>query len=306
MRLTFSLCRFLAKLRVEWKRWSGHDLEVTVRPLVRSDFGFALDLASREHWDYDLIDLERLFRLFPEGCLVAEYGGVRAGWVLVSTYESLAWIGSLVVQDRLRGKGIGAALLDHALGYVRRLGVKTVGLYSYSESVGFYQRMGFKRDHDFERVEGEGGKRSPRGSMQQPRYIDEVVELDRKYFCGNRKLLLEALREEFPDLLITRGEKNTLGYIAGKSFSDGTAEIGPWVCDLTGIEAAEELFASELGQLFSRRVSLTIPSQNPEVHRIIRKFGFRIKQTVARMFAGDPADLPRIDGIYAAGGLDVG
>jgi len=281
-------------------------LSVNIRPMVESDFDFAVGLANREHWDYDLVDLQRLLRLFPNGCLMAEHGGARAGWVVVSTYGSLAWIGSLVVQDSLRGRGIGAALLNHAVRYAYELGVRTVGLYSYGESVGFYQRMGFKRDCDFEHVEGIGREFSLGTSMRQPRDLGEVAEFDGRYFCGNRKALLEALHEEFPDLLIFQKEPDVLGYIAGKDFTDGTAEIGPWVCDVTRIEAAEQLFASEFSQLPSRRISLTIPSQNIEAHRIVRKYGFHVKERVARMFVGSAGDLPRVDGIYAAAGLDVG
>jgi len=279
-------------------------LNVNIRPMMKSDFGFALDLADQEHWGYDLVDLKRLFRLFPEGCLIAEYGGARAGWVVVSTYGRLAWIGSLVVRDNLRGRGIGTALLDHAVRYSRGLGVKTVGLYSYSQSVGFYTRKGFKRDSDFEHVEGRVEKISP-SSVQQPSDLDEVLEFDAKYFRGNRNLLLEALYKEFPDLFISWKQARVFGYIAGKNF-DGTAEIGPWVCDVTCVETAEQLFASELNRLPSRTISLTIPSGNLEAHRIVRKYGFHIKQTVTRMFDGSAGDLPRIEGIYAAAGLDVG
>lgn len=281
-------------------------MNVNIRPMMKSDFGFALDLSGQEYWGYDLVDLERLFQLFPEGCLIAEYEGARAGWVVVSTYGRLAWIGSLVVRGNLRGRGIGAALLDHAVRYSRGVGVKTVGLYSYSESVGFYMRRGFKRDCDFEHVEGRVEKISPRGSVQQPSDLDEAIEFDAKCFRGNRRLLLEALHKEFPDLFISRKQARVFGYIAGKNFSDDTAEIGPWVCDITCIEAAEQLFASELDQLPSRTISLTIPSGNLEAHRIVKKYGFHVKQRVTRMFDGNAEDLPRIDAIYAAAGLDVG
>jgi len=279
---------------------------VNVRPIVESDFDFALDLADQEHWEYDLVDLDRLIRLFPGGCLIAEHDGARAGWVLVSSYGSLAWIGSLVVKANLRGRGVGAALLNHAVRYACEQGVRTVGLYSYSQSTGFYERMGFRHDCDFEHVEGAGRKSCSKDILQHPMSIDEVAEFDERYFRGNRRPLLEALHREFPDLVIFRKETGVLGYIAGKSFTDGTAEIGPWVCGLKHIEVAEELFASELNQLASKRVSLTIPSQNVEVHRIVREYGFRVKQRVARMFLGSVADLPLVDGVYAAAGLDVG
>jgi len=278
-----------------------------IRIMVESDLDFALGLADREGWDYDLADLRRLRRIFPEGCFLAEYGGVKAGWVVVSTYGNLAWIGSLVVRDNLRGKGIGAALVDHAVRYARELGVKTVGLYSYRDSVGFYEKMGFKRDSVFNHVEGVGREALAPTAMQRPRDVGDVVVFDRRYFQGNRKLLLETLLQEFPSLLLEfQDETGVTGYIAAKNFADGTAEIGPWVCGATRTRVAAQLFASELSQLRSRRISLTIPSQNVEAHRITRKCGFRTKQSVTRMFLDNAEDLPRVDEIYAAAGLDVG
>jgi len=277
-----------------------------VRPMAESDFDFALDLANQEHWEYDLVDLERLFRLFPGGSLVAEHFGAKAGWVLVSSYGSLAWIGSLVVQADLRGKGVGAALLNRAVGYARERGARTVGLYSYSQSVGFYEKMGFTRDCDFEHIEGVRREHLPKASVQRPKDLDEVAKFDSRYFRGNRRRLLEALHREFLDLFISQREADVLGYIAGKSFTNEAAEIGPWVCDVKHVEVAEQLFASELNQLPSKRVSLTIPSQNTEVHRIVREYGFRVKQKVVRMFLGSVTDLPLVDGVYAAAGLDVG
>ena len=280
-------------------------MSAKIRIMVESDLDFALGLADREGWDYDLADLRKLRRIFPAGCFLAEYGGVKAGWVVVSTYGNLAWIGSLVVRDDLRGKRIGAALVDHAVRYARGLGVKTVGLYSYQNSVGFYERMGFTRDCDFDRIEGVGREIS-KIVTQRPSDLVELMEFDRRYFRADRRPLVEALHEDFPDLFSCEKETDVVGYIAAKSFADGTAEIGPWVCDHRRVKVAEKLFTSELGQLLSRTISLTIPSQNLEAQRIASRYGFRLKQRVARMCVGSVEDLPVVGGIYAAAGLDVG
>ena len=281
-------------------------MSVGVRVMVESDLDFTLGLANREGWDYDLADLRRLRRIFPAGCFLAEYGGAKAGWVAVSTYGNLAWIGSLVVQDDLRGKGIGAALVDHAVRYTRELGVKTVGLYSYRNSVGFYERMGFKHDCDFDRIQGMGRKISSKIITRCPSDLGELMEFDRRYFRADRRLLVEALHEDFPDLFGCEKETDVVGYIAAKSFADGTAEIGPWVCDHRRVDVAEKLFTSELSQLPSRTITLTIPSENMETQRLASRYGFRIKQRVARMSIGSVEDLPVVGAIYAAAGLDVG
>ena len=281
-------------------------MKLTIRPMARTDFDFALDLANREHWDYDHADLERLIRLFPDGCLIAEHQGVRAGWVIVSLYGPLAWIGSLVVKSDLRGEGIGRALLTHGVRYAHEHGVRTVGVYSYRQSEGFYGKMGFRHDCEFEHLEGSGVKASSRHEPKHPASIEELAEFDGRCFRGDRRLLLEDLHREFPNLMATHKAPDIQGYIAGKSFAGEAAEIGPWVCEPERVEVAEQLFTFELSQLTSKRISLTIPSQNSEAKRIVRKYGFHVKQRIVRMYLGDAGDLPQISGIYAAAGLDVG
>jgi len=281
-------------------------LGVKIRPLVESDLEFAVELANQEYWNYDLEDVRRLRFLFPSGCFVAEYEGARAGWVVACTYGNLVWVSSLVVRDNLRGKGIGAALIDQLERYSHSQGIRTIGLYSYRESVGFYERMGFKQDSEFQHLEGSGQDTNAHGVTQQATDLSEVVRLDREYFHANRAPLLKLLLEEHPRLLRNIRDTHLVGYIAGRSFSDNSAQIGPWVCETKQAIAAEQLFSSEVSQLKSKKIELTIPSGNSDAHRIVEKYGFKVKQKVLRMFLGDSEDLPSNKGIYAAAGLDVG
>jgi len=281
-------------------------LSVVVRPMKETDLEFAVELANQENWDYDLMDITRLRFLFSSGCFVAEHMGARVGWVVVCTYTSLAWVSSLVVREDLRGKGIGAALIDRLVEYTHDFGIRTVGLYSYSHSVGFYERMGFKQDCEFEHLEGSSRGTNTSTLSQPVMDLKQVAEFDREYFHGNRESLLKLLHQEYPDLLLKSQDVHMSGYIGGRMFSDSSAEIGPWVCDPTGTLVAEQLFASELGQLRSNKIGITIPSGNSNAHRIVEKHGFKVEHRVLRMFLGNVEDLPSIEGVYAAAGLDVG
>jgi hypothetical protein len=185
------------------------------------------------------------------------------------------------------------------------LGVRTVGLYSYKWSIGFYEKMGFGKDCDFDYVVGKGQRVGLQTETQRVTRFDEVVEFDRKYFRGDRGPLLNLLHRQYPDLLLKLQQTDVLGYIAGKSYPDGSGEIGPWVCD-SQAGVAEQLFVAEISRLESSSIGLTIPSENLEARRIVGKYDFHVKQRVLRMFLGSPEDLPRVDGILAAAGLDVG
>ena len=188
-------------------------MSVKIRPLVESDLEFAVELANQENWNYDLEDVKRLRFLFARGCFVAEYDGDKAGWVVACTYGNLAWISSLVVRDDLRGKGIGAALVDQLTRYSRSQGAKTVGLYSYQHSVGFYERMGFKQDGEYKHFEGFGQDTGVQSVTQEAANLGEIGDLDRKYFRANREPLLRLLLEEPSRLLLNIRETYLVGYI---------------------------------------------------------------------------------------------
>jgi ribosomal protein S18 acetylase RimI-like enzyme len=73
-----------------------------------------------------------------------------------------AWIEDVVVDDSARGKGVGAALNEHALDVARGLGARTVDLTSRPSREAanrLYQRLGFEaRDTNVYRITLEPGE----------------------------------------------------------------------------------------------------------------------------------------------------
>ncbi len=54
------------------------------------------------------------------------------------------WISDVYVNPAFRGKGIGTALVRHAMEYARNKGVRTLYLYTPGQE-DFYTRLGWKR-----------------------------------------------------------------------------------------------------------------------------------------------------------------
>ncbi len=121
-------------------------VELTVQELVRDGFG------------------ERpLFH-----CFVAEVGGVVEGMALVyprySTWKGPAiHLEDLIVADRMRGGGLGTALLDEVIKYGHDSGVKRIGweVLDWNEpAIRFYENKGAKVLRDWDVVQlDEGGIR---------------------------------------------------------------------------------------------------------------------------------------------------
>ena len=59
-------------------------------------------------------------------------------------------LGRLAVVKEHRGKNIGAAVVEEAQGYVRKMGGKELVLHSQCQSTGFYQKLGFAQFGDIE------------------------------------------------------------------------------------------------------------------------------------------------------------
>ncbi|MGY6277020.1 GNAT family N-acetyltransferase [Methylomonas sp. MgM2] len=85
---------------------------------------------------------------------VARSGDNAAGMInlLFSISTALggrvAWLEDMVVAPAYRGKGVGSALLTHAVGYCRAQGVKRITLLtdaSNIEAQRFYKKQGFAR-----------------------------------------------------------------------------------------------------------------------------------------------------------------
>lgn len=78
--------------------------------------------------------------------------GAVIGMLTVGMYASptgtKAWIEDVVVEAELRGGGLGRALVEHAIGYCREVGIDTMYLTSNPKRVAanaLYQSVGFGR-----------------------------------------------------------------------------------------------------------------------------------------------------------------
>ena len=91
---------------------------IAVRRLTLADLPLVLRLRAQAGWNQTEADLRRFFDLSGEGSFIAEWDGQPAGTVCTFVFGSTAWIAMMLVEEALRGRGIGKALMQRALAFL--------------------------------------------------------------------------------------------------------------------------------------------------------------------------------------------
>lgn len=74
--------------------------------------------------------------------------GMVVGTVRLVSNGGSATVGRLAVTARVRGRGIGRKLMDHAEAEATSLGVAEIALHAQMSVVGFYERLGYVKEGD--------------------------------------------------------------------------------------------------------------------------------------------------------------
>ena len=83
----------------------------------------------------------------PEGCYVAVQNGKIAGSIISHVWGKVGWFGPLEVEAPLQGQGIGKALVQASMDYLKSKGCTTRGCETMASSpnnIAFYMNQGFK------------------------------------------------------------------------------------------------------------------------------------------------------------------
>lgn len=276
-----------------------------VKNMTPKDFEFAVRLTDTMNWKLSAEDFEFIMKLEPHGCFVLFDGSERIGIVTVISFGKMGWFGNLIVADTHREKGAGSLLAKHAVNYLTSKGVRTVGLYAYTDKIPFYERLGFEYDSEFAVLIGEGFsspmKPDPRKARKED--IGEIVKFDKICFGGSRERLLSHILLNPHNQCYKYTENGKMiGYAAAKVYED-MAELGPLVCRKGRNDVAIALLKANLNKLQGLEVSVCMPKKESSILNELTISGFAENFRVARMFF-KPQTLK--DCVYAAESLERG
>jgi GNAT superfamily N-acetyltransferase len=153
-----------------------------------ADYPALAAMAEGEGWNYSVEDFSDLEETGCATNMIAVRGGAIIGMITLFDYGETGWISNVLVERSVRGTGIGEAIFDEA---VRRFeGKRTIALFSYQNSKGFYIKQGMKHDRDFSYVRFTGGVA---GSAREGPDSEVVMGMDRSVFGYSRRGLLKVM-----------------------------------------------------------------------------------------------------------------
>jgi GNAT superfamily N-acetyltransferase len=226
-------------------------------------------------------------RRSPVGTILAATGRRRrlAGAAACASFGTTGWIGALGVAPRSRGKGIGTALTETAVEWLRERGAQTVLLYATEMGRPVYERVGFA---------AEGRARSWRGSPARPgiggapqralrplRPDDRaaVSGLDRGATAEDRQAVLSELR---PLTGLAAEHEGTVR---------GVLLTSPWGAG-PGILADESdaglALLAAVGRTTAGDAIVTLPDGNRRGTQALAAWGFHPVNHAERMRLGPP------------------
>jgi len=280
--------------------------------MTRGDLPFAFGLSGQAGWNQTRDDWLRLLNYQTDGCFVAEWIGNPAGTVTTTCYGyDLAWIGMLLVEPALRGKGIGKALLLAALDSLQRRGVRCIKLDATPQGRPLYERLGFRPEWTFQRWETSGRVlpevlppfRTRRRRVEEIER-EAVAALDYEAFGADRWVLLRRIEDDISRGLVNespRGRINGFGY---KRKGARAVYLGPVIAE--NQSAAAALLKSLLHPLASRRVFWDVPDHQTGTVELARKLGFQPQRPLLRMWLGARNVAGRPEMVHALAGPEIG
>ena len=258
--------------------------------MAAADVPAAMRLKDAAGWNQTASDWAAFLAASPDGCFVAEREGRVIGTAATIAYGGrVAWVGMVIVEEDLRGQGIGSRLLERAIAHLDALRVPAVRLDATPAGRPLYEKCGFAAEWGIERWvlarEAPGAARAG----EQPQSpgtarLDRIIELDWEAFGADRSALLHAVAAAAPELVVAAPRDGAVA--AGALGRHGTFadHLGPWL-------APDASHAATLLDEFLRRSGrerIFVDCASAPAVALVRARGFSFSRPLTRMVRGAP------------------
>lgn len=278
------------------------DVPFNIRQVDEAGVQLMLDWARLEGWNPGLADAAPFLAADSEGYFLAEVDGEAAAAISVVNHDAAtAFLGLYICKPTFRGKGIGYALWQKAMGHAgsRRIGLDGVPAQQHN-----YAKSGFIREGSTLRFQGKF-RPARHGDVRlcERSDFDSVMALDEAAVGYGRRRFLGAWTapDETRRTVVLEGGGELAGYATIRRCHSG-AKIGPLVAsDAEAALSLAEHACAILGETF---VTLDVPQRNEDLIKRLEALDFACSFPTARMWRGEA---PKQNGdMQAVGTLELG
>jgi GNAT superfamily N-acetyltransferase len=241
-------------------------------------------LSTAAGWNQTEADWTRVMRLAPEGCFGIDADGRLAATATLVCYGAdLAWIGMVLTDPELRGRGYARRLMEHA---IARAPVSWIKLDATDMGRPLYLKLGFTDECPIERWELAEAPARPDAPL-------EAQASDEAAIGAGRGALFAILERE--------------GHLLGRP-GRKAAYFGP--CASAGVHVARSRLCRFLNQNQGKPVYWDLLPENRGALELAGEFGFKPVRRLMRMArrGGGVPKPPAGDRslIYAIAGFEYG
>jgi hypothetical protein len=205
------------------------------------------------------------------------------GAACCASFGATGWIGALGVLPRSRGRGVGAALTEGAVGWLRSRGATSVLLYATEAGRPVYERVGFTaagrarawRGSPTLRGRPDGLRPLRPGDREALRAVDERATGERRDAVLDAIAPLRGLASERDGALS--------GYLLTSPWGAGPAVVA------ADPESGVDLLAAARGATQGQPI-LTLPDANAAGVAALQSWGFTAVNQAERMCLGPQPD----------------
>jgi len=270
-------------------------MPLTIRIMTPDDLGVAdaVAVAAYDAPSSRSAEIRRYLGLQPDGWFLAlDEDGRAVGLGGAINYGSFAYLGLVGVLPEAQRRGIGRAVMEHILTWMRARTIPVALLDASQAGEPLYRRLDFVADDQsdvWQRIEPRSLIQPSRAAVAPLRHEDipALAAFDRVHFGADRSNVLATLLGEFPGRACATHDAS--GQITGFLFTQPD-KLGPWVAaTATG---AEQLLHSALTLPFISGPTVLVPGANVDAAALLRRTGFVKQRSLQHMRLG--GDRPRL------------
>jgi len=277
---------------------------LTIRPMTDADLPLGLRLTEQAHWNQTEADWQRLLTMQPDGAFVAEWDGVPAGTTVTTRFGAVAWISMVLVDETMRGQGIGTALVRYALDTLDKARIPTTRLDATTLGQHLYEQLGLVEEFRLVRYDGvlPPAAELPGSELAPPEEWETLAAFDQLVTRIDRRPLLSRLFAANPtEVQMDRLGAAMGGYITSRPGRQAI-QIGPCIASP---EAGPPLLLDAFRRHAGHRVFVDIPVGNVAATRLAESHGLTIQRSFSRMCRGVQR-VERIEWLWASSGPENG